>query len=377
MVETSGSRHCQQHSPWELSAFGSRMIAPFELRQYESLPASTNPCVGSSTLGVNGLEFPGFPERRLTRETNGLLGKSWPHPRTPFLAPEHTPLFSTGADVQPSAYELPSCPQEKQFLIFDQSGDETRLIFSSLCPGVQNLTTAEPKCSAWSPQDAPTMLFGGNHFPTGKQADKAQQVWVKVPTLHEESGENEIVEEGSGFREDTDDINALLYSSDDDGSDSNRDEDNDELSTGRSPSTFGGEREELKECDEKDFDEVDSFDISSKRQKTADGAHNELSLLHATAMSRENLSYDNIHSGDMRCALGHEETGPTIGKKRLRKEKIRDTLRALESIIPGVKSNNPLIILDEAISYLKCLKHNAQVMCMEDPDISSCRGPLH
>lgn len=357
------------------------MITSFELRQYESLPASINPCIGSSTLGLNGFEFPGFPERCLTHETNGLLGKYWPLPQTPFLAPngypiEHTPLFSARVDVQPSAYELPPCPQEKQFLIFDQSGDETRLIFSSLCPRVQNLTTIEPKHPAWSPQDAPpTTLFGANHFPAEKQADKAQ--WVKVPTLHEESGENEIVEEGSRFREDSEDINALLYSSDDDGSDSNCDEDNDELSTGRSPLAFGGDCEELTEHEAKDFNEVDSFDVSSKRQKTSDGAHNELSLLHATAMSRGNLSYENIHGGDMICALDHEEFGPTLGKKRLRKEKIRDTLRALESIIPGVKSKNPLIILDEAISYLKCLKHNAQVMSMVDPDSSSCRGPLN
>lgn len=384
MFETSGSRLCQQHSPWESSAFENCMIAPFQLRQHEFLPASINPSKGLTNLGLSGLEFHDSPKRALTHEANGLIGQTLPHYQTPFLPPnghlkEQSSLFSARTDVHPSANELPSCPQEKRFLIFDQCGDETRLIFSSLSPRVQNLTTAQTKYPAWNPQDAPASLFGGNRFPAeNQQANKAGEVWIKAPIIHEESGENAVVEEGSEMREDTEEINALLYSDDDDGFDSNGDrnddDEDDEASTGHSPLAMGGDCEKLEEPEVKNFDEVDSFDITSKRQKTLDGESNELPLLRRTTMSRENLSYENIHGEDMICGLD-EELGPSIGRKRPRTEKIRGTLKVLEGIIPGVKSKDPLAILDEAISYLKCLKHNAQVMSVEDPDSSSCYGP--
>jgi hypothetical protein len=51
-----------------------------------------------------------------------------------------------------------------------------------------------------------------------------------------------------------------------------------------------------------------------------------------------------------------------LSSKQFRKDKIRATLKILESIIPGAKDKEPLLVLDEAIDYLKSLKLKAKTL---------------
>lgn len=367
MVELSGSWVHHQHSPWEASAYRNCMIAPVEHRQHESLPVAINPCRVSANLGSNGFDFSGLPERGLTNVSNGLIQKSVPQLQTPFTQnqghKEQISLFPARISEKPSC-EVPSA-QQKKFLIFDRSGNETRLVFSSLCPRVENLSTPPTICPAWNlPREE---SFGAYHqYLAEKQGRIVEQAWTKTPALCEESGENEIIDDVSEMREDTEEINALLYSEDEDDDDDDddsfddNDKDDDEVSSGHSPLAKEQDCEKQEEQgNEKGFDnEVASLERCSKRQKALHGGCNIL---------YQSPSYEDIS----------ESVCPMIGSKRPRKDKIHDTLRVLESIIPNLKSKNPVIILDEAISYLKCLKYNAETMSSEDPDSSGCYEPLN
>lgn len=363
MVELSGSWLYQQHPPLESSVFTNCMIAPVEHRQHESLPASMNPCRVSATFGLNGFGFSGLNDTSLTIEGNGSLQKSAPHFQAPLTDNQchggHGFHFPARAGDKLSTCELPYA-QQKKFLIFDQSNNETRLIFSSLSPRMENLATPlATSCPAWSLRDD---SFGAyHHYHAEKQEKVMEQAWTKTPALCEESGENEIIDEFSEMREDTEEINALLYSEDDD-DDGLDDEDDDEVSSGHSPLP-----KEIRYCekhvDEKENDdEVASLERSSKRQKAVHSVHDKL---------WQSPTDEEINDGDYIEAL-EEGVCPAIGSKRPRKDKIHDTLRVLESIIPGLKSKDPLVVLDEAISYLKCLRCNAKNMSLEDRDGSSC-----
>ncbi|KAF4368400.1 hypothetical protein F8388_019117 [Cannabis sativa] len=47
---------------------------------------------------------------------------------------------------------------------------------------------------------------------------------------------------------------------------------------------------------------------------------------------------------------------------RSKKDKILQVLRVLESIIPGVKGKDPLLVIDEAIDYLRIAKLKAETL---------------
>ncbi|KAG5394017.1 hypothetical protein IGI04_023980 [Brassica rapa subsp. trilocularis] len=53
-----------------------------------------------------------------------------------------------------------------------------------------------------------------------------------------------------------------------------------------------------------------------------------------------------------------EDTGSGLSNEQSRKDKIRTALKILESIVPGAKGNEALLLLDEAIDYLKLLKRD-------------------
>ncbi|KAF3514447.1 hypothetical protein F2Q69_00004888 [Brassica cretica] len=53
-----------------------------------------------------------------------------------------------------------------------------------------------------------------------------------------------------------------------------------------------------------------------------------------------------------------EDTGSGLSNEQSRKDEIRTALKILESIVPGAKGNEALLLLDEAIDYLKLLKRD-------------------
>ncbi|XP_074312825.1 transcription factor bHLH143-like [Silene latifolia] len=362
MFETSGSWPSQLHSSLE-------MIAPVNIRQHEILPSSVSPCRVNHNSGFNEFGTPGWPEKGLAINGIGSIGNSMLYSPPELCIPHYSPpeQISPVPRVceKPWTYKLP-CPEERKFLIFDQSGNETRLMFSSLCPGLQSMPAMHTTCPFF-PEMSFSKQFDANKLLPERQTRKAEQLCSMKPVIYEEFGENEILDEEC--REDTEEINALLYSDDDDAShddDDYDDEDDDEVSSGHSPLIEDGACNKQEKQQESDFeDDVAISSISLKKRKTLDGER-----------EQQNLAPAKIHSGDFISDLC-EGTGPSIESKRPRKTKIYETLKVLESILPELKNKDPVTILDEAICYLKCLKYNAQSMSMEDSDSSGCYEPLN
>lgn len=166
-------------------------------------------------------------------------------------------------------------------MILDQSGNQTRLL---QCPFP---LTAEP---------------------------------VKLSELQHRVEESEM-------HEDTEEINALLYSDEDYESD-----DEDEvMSTGHSPYSV----EQV--CNKRQLEEIDG---PCKRQRLLDKV--------------ENIS--GLSSSLVVGTSTKEDTGSGLSNEQARKDKILTALKILESIVPGAKGNQALLLLDEAIDYLKLLK---------------------
>ena len=157
---------------------------------------------------------------------------------------------------------------QKRLMILDQSGNQTRLL---QCP-----------------------------FPLTAEPFK----------LSEEFDENYGKE--SEMHEDTEEINALLYSDEED-----CESDDEVMSTGHSPYQ--------QVCNKRQLEETYA---PCKRQKLLD------------------ISQEDTGSGS---GLSNEQS---------RKDKIRTALKILESIVPGAKGNQALLLLDEAIDYLKLLKQD-------------------
>ncbi|WZY79716.1 hypothetical protein YC2023_026100 [Brassica napus] len=171
---------------------------------------------------------------------------------------------AAAAATTPHGGALESSSQ-KRLMILDQPGNQTRLF---QCPFP---LTAEP---------------------------------VKLSELDEHYGQE------SEMHEDTEEINALLYSDDED-----CESDDEVMSTGHSPYQ--------QVCNKGVSEEIDA---PCKRQKLLD--------------------------------ISQEDTGSGLSDEQSRKDKIRTALKILESIVPGAKGNQALLLLDEAIDYLKLLKQD-------------------
>ncbi|TYI82683.1 hypothetical protein E1A91_D05G237500v1 [Gossypium mustelinum] len=213
---------------------------------------------------------------------------------------------------------------EKRFLVFDQSGDQTTLIFSSAFG-------THTKClSSWGPKSP--------------AADVSYDKGTDVQ---------------SEMHEDTEELNALLYSDDD----SEYSEDEEVTSTGHSPSTMTAQDEQF----EGGSEEVDSSTRLIKKRKLLDGSYGCLPLLMDTANSGNFNRYSEYEDdADSSCAKGQNpgsgDTDSSSSYKRMRKDKIRETVTVLRSIIPGGEGKDAVAVLDEAINYLKSLKLKAKTL---------------
>ncbi|GMI90995.1 hypothetical protein like AT5G50010 [Hibiscus trionum] len=233
---------------------------------------------------------------------------------------------------------------EKRFLVFDQSDDQTTLIFTSA------LGTPTKCLSSWGLKSHVAGNFNGE--------DPIALVNENIPSRPISTDENGT-DVQSEMHEDTEELNALLYSDDD----SEYTEDEEVTSTGHSPSTMTAQDEQF----EGSFEEVASFTRPTKKRKLLDGSNDYSPLLMDTTNSgnpnRFSEYKDDAHSS---CANGHNpgsgDMDSSSGNKRTRKDKIRDTVSILRSIIPGGEGKDAVVVLDEAIDYLKSLKHKAKTL---------------
>ncbi|KAJ7958941.1 Transcription factor [Quillaja saponaria] len=247
---------------------------------------------------------------------------------------------------------------QKQFLVFDQSGDGTTFIFNSGFGSPIQCHTS------WSPQlnDADILKDGDELF------TKRDSNHLRGPNLTDDYDENQGADVQSEMHEDTEEINALLYSDDDD--DDFSAEDDEVTSTGHSPSTMAAYDKDG-EFFEGNTEEVASCAGKTKKRKLSDGAFDDVQLMDTASSLNPNGSFEYEDDSESRCNSGYKqcsgsgEADYSPGNKKIRKEKIRDALSILQSIIPGGKGKNPVVILDEAIHCLKSLKLKAQALGLE------------
>lgn len=353
-----------QRTDWQ-SPYSSSLRAPFDLRQQATVPAFPNAC--PNMLSPNG-SMPVFafslaqqPHMKPSQPTEPPRGWFYcmPRFRQAFAPVQNSiPKEKLNESIREAGA---SADIQKRFVVFDHSGDQTTLMFSS---GIEGPTQYN-RLPSWSPK--PHCAFD---FKKNEPALKRDIVHSFQPLLVDEYNEkNEEHEVRSEMHEDTEELNALLYSDDE----VDYSEDEEETSTGHSPSTMTG-------CDRPEWlvksgeeEEVASSAGPSKRQKLVHGC--DVPSLKDTASSvktnKQCLDYEDDAESSC-CGDGKNQvieelcSGTLSGNKRSRKEKIRDTISILQNLIPGGnKGQDAVVVLDEAIHYLTSLKVKAKALGLD------------
>ena len=237
---------------------------------------------------------------------------------------------------------------QKKLLIFDHSGNKTRLFYSPVLPLVQSpIVTATQFAQVYDVNEEEKAINMG-------------QKHLHKYCLTEESDKDHIVSEESEMHEDTEEINALLYSDDSDFDDG---DDEEVTSTGHSPLVtkrtyvMQEQFEDLKE------EEVASSDWPNKRQKLTNCGYYRSPLPAGSAGSaRLNEAYEYASDAESKYSNGHvysdkqtKDDNLMAGDIQLKKDKIWESLRVLENLVPGAKGKHPLLVIDGTIEYLKSL----------------------
>ncbi|KNA20924.1 hypothetical protein SOVF_047900 [Spinacia oleracea] len=241
----------------------------------------------------------------------------------------------------------------KQFLVFDRTGNKTTLILSSMMGGATN----HPPLNSWNQNKPKNVKEGGE---VGNGSDDGLQFHSGTVNLtddldnnndDDDDDDNEISE----MHEDSEDIDALLssdcYSEDDV-------EDDEETSTGHSPiATITAYNEKQDWFHENgDTDEVASSVGPTKRRKLSSTTYN--TLKHKELSEYEDDAESSCIGPDHWAGIGPDRAGT----KKDRKEKIRETVSILQTILPvgGGDGKDAVVVLDEAINYLKKLRYEAR-----------------
>lgn len=236
---------------------------------------------------------------------------------------------------------------QKRFVVFDQSGDQTTLIFSSGSGPLNYLPSWSPNPFVWNKEFG---MKGETTRAPGQYSD-------------DESRKEDVASE---MHEDTEELDALLYSDDDD--DNHNAEDDEVTSTGHSPSTMTGcdKQESFEECGE----EVASSSWPIKRQKLFNGDYKVPSLMDTASSMKTSRCSEWDDDAKSSCADGQnqvlDESGLLTGNKRSRIEKICETVSILQGIIPGgTEAKDAIGVFDQAICYLRSLKDNAKALGLD------------
>ncbi|KAL9245564.1 hypothetical protein vseg_019200 [Gypsophila vaccaria] len=236
----------------------------------------------------------------------------------------------------------------KQFLVFDQSGSKTTMMFSC------GLSSSIPWPTPWSRK--PTCFFDCKEGELGNGSDGI----YSGANLTDDLGDDHGTDEGSHMCEDSEEINALLYSDEEDG----YGDDGEESSTGHSPCLMS------QDSFEEGMDEVTSSAGPVKRQKLSEGDYQVPLVTYTTSCVKRNRSLDTEEDAESSCAgskLGQlNNNGSSLGNKRMRWKKIRETVTILQTILPNRKGSDAVTVLDEAINYLKTLKFKAESLGLSE-----------
>ncbi|KAJ8764756.1 hypothetical protein K2173_009152 [Erythroxylum novogranatense] len=297
----------------------------------------------SGNVAMSGFTIPSVPclKTQPRNEVNVLPCHLPPRvqnlaPATNFSIKTYHPMVAVMPSSIPAYYS--GC------LIFDQSENQRRVMHRPLCSG-------GPKPSI----TAMKMESDYDDLKAEGYAAKLDQLNPEKLMAKETDG-NHFGGEESEMPEDTEEINALLYSDDDDGygNYSYSDDDDEVTSTGHSPivtEPCNGmqEQEEITE-------EVASSVFPIKRQKLLDGEYKRSSLGDSRSSIKSGGAFGYADLSYIIEQIQEEESVSNLVNKQSRKEKIRATLEILKTVVPSAKRKSPLLVLDEAIDYLKSLK---------------------
>ncbi|XP_023004817.1 transcription factor bHLH143-like [Cucurbita maxima] len=351
MVGTDNSQLGFGHFAWQLRNHSS-MNASVEIKQQESLRTHINPgnCIFSTCVGMQGLAIPpplpNFKVELLNvvQRSNQCLS---PHFQNSLSIPfpsqkEEESLHYAGPPSEMPLSISNNGSYPKGFLIFDQSGNQKRLMYAPMSPPVHS-TVADNKRPGWLEEEGVVGDINSvKYFPS---------------TLF---NENYVAAGESEMHENTEEIDALLYS-DYDGTGCSSDDE--VTSTGHSPEMINEHYEKNERCQETTT-KVASSDGPRKRQRVHDGESVKSPRIATVSRARVELQKfaNDAESG---CGMVHEEEAGTdvdFCNSFCKKDKIKETLRVLENFVPGAKGKDPLLVIDEAIDYLKSLKHEASVL---------------
>ncbi|KVH98675.1 transcription factor bHLH143-like [Cynara cardunculus var. scolymus] len=311
-----------QQIDWQ-STIPNSSIAPFGLRHQLNVPSFGN------TTDENPPVF-AFAESKPEEPCGWFHGLPRCHPEVNPILKEQLPVPGSRA-----THEI-----QKKFLVFDQSNDRTTLIYSS-APIQYHL---------------PKPQLNLNLTKEFSVIEKHEDIGCSNP-FHDDGKD-----EGSEMHEDTDELRALLYSDDDE---IDYSEDEEEQSTGHSPSTMTG-FDRLESTDE-NGEEVTSSMGPQKRHKLDSGGYDVVDTA-SSGKSGINCSGEaevsSCGGGVADVDVGSESFA--VAGKRSRKENLRETIRILENLIPGEKNGkDAMMILDEAINYLRILKVKAKALGLD------------
>ncbi|XP_020551791.1 transcription factor bHLH143 [Sesamum indicum] len=355
MVTAKESQTCQQFSAWKSPDVDH--MAFLQLEQNYNMPHFP-----PSMHTVNA-EFPGQPNADL-RDLNirqpivvGRIFNFQPPYNT--LYPTRSPCLKDSPCPLPNWLGVSNKPidasvaPQKKFLIFDQCGDQTRLFISPSFSRQHQIVASKTPAS-------------GNGV-CEKVASQVDPRFMLKPVVEEKWDENNLNDGESDMLEDSEEINALLYSDSDDeyDGDNDADDENDEVTSTRHPPF----------CTEKDFDkdtlleefteEVASSDGSPKRQRLLDGRYKKSSLASFESPVKGARSYSYEDDVESSCA-GPRSSHDDINREK--KIKTREALKILESIIPGLNSSDPLSIIEKSIVYLETMKMEAETLGLSFPN---------
>ncbi|XP_054788806.1 transcription factor bHLH143-like isoform X1 [Prosopis cineraria] len=239
---------------------------------------------------------------------------------------------------------VPNRETQKQFLVIDQTGYQTTFIYS-------------PRLGSW-----PSKWYGPKNLNVNEPSFKTDANDLIGSSFPAEVDENQERDMESEMHEDTEEINALLYSDSDDYS---TEDDEEVTSTGHSPSTLTT-HDDSREIFRAATEEVGTSSGKSKKRKLSDSAYDDTAT--SLNLKRPN-EYESGGDAESRCSGGKSqgsgEMGSLSGNKKMRREKIREVLSVLQSIIPGGKDKDPIVLLDEAICCLKSLKLKARTLGLD------------
>lgn len=342
MVKADGSLPCPgslplpHHVAWQSpsSNYLSMLPKPSMLGLPTYLNSST--CIFPAVSTFRGLAAPSIPSLKseLTNEVQGFLQ-------------HHNADTSLNETHVGEALQNANPSWQKQLLIFDHSDNKTRLFYGPVVPLVQSPTV-------------PATKFAQSYVNGEGRVSNVGQKHLANYSLLEESVKDHIVDEESEMHEDTEEINALLYSEDD--SDDEYDDDDEVTSTDRSPlatkSTYV-----IQEQFEDTKEEVTSSYWPNKRLKLIDGDCNISSLpVNRSNLARSNETCDCVSDAESKNSSGWAYSvnktkvdDSVVCDIKLKKDKIRESLRVLENLIPGAKGKEPMLVIDETIEYLKLM----------------------